>query len=99
MLIINLFFIPVIAVYLYYRLHNKKIVPDFIFLLHWLMSCVTVSILAKLILAVERYLLLSAPAEIVSSKYSLAAFISAVLLAVFTKIFKIKVGEENNEEK
>ena len=99
MTVINLFFIPVIAVYIYYRLHNKKIAPDFSFLLHYVMSCVTVSILAKLILAVERYLLLSTPAEIASSKYSLAAFISAVLLAVFTKIFKIKVGGEKNEEK
>lgn len=98
MTIINLFFVPILSVYLYYRFNKKEIAPTFAFGINWALACVAVSLVAKIILAVEQFLFMSAAAAIDSFKYTFAATVAAVLITVVSKVFRIKVGVQKDEK-
>lgn len=98
MTIINLFFVPILSVYLYCRFNKKEIAPTFAFGINWALACVTVSLVAKIILVAEQFLFMSAATDIVSFKYTFVATIAAVLIVIVSKVFKIKVGVQKDEK-
>lgn len=82
MAIINLFFIPAVAVYLLYKLTHRPLKFDLEFVLIYMTHCSVIAVITKVILFCVKYLFDFQHTE-VSSAYYAAAALAVSLVAPF----------------
>ena len=92
--IVNLFFIPMIAVYILYKTKAKELKFSAEFVSVYMIMCSVVAILTKLGLFAVRYLFNFEYLSINSAYYSIAAAFVSLLLPLVLKIISVKRTKE-----
>lgn len=88
MIIINLFFIPVISIYILYYLNKEKSMTKYDILAHYFIDVVVITIITQIISKVLFYLF-EKSLSLESAKYSIVAVIVAAIIPFL--ISKIKL--------
>ena len=99
MTVINLFFIPVIALYLSRKFNHREIKFGAELVIHYMISCSVVTVLSKLALFVASYVLDFLQTSTASAYFSVVAIAVSVFVALITKIFKADIKEKDKNEK
>ena len=91
--ILNLFFIPMIMLYLFYKLKQRELKLNAEFISLYMVSCSVVAVVTKLLLFVAKYLFSLLYTDVESAYYSFVAIIVAVLIPLVLKLFKIEIKD------
>ncbi len=98
-LIINLFFIPMIMVYLHYKLRKTEMKWGVEFLAKYLISCVVVTMGVRGFYFALSYLFSVGRPSPTSLYYAVVAVAISLILPLVTKNMGVKVKDEQHEKK
>ncbi len=96
---INLFFIPMIAVYLRYKFKKCEMKFDIELLSIYMISCSLVTAITRMVFYVLNFLLHIARPEIASSFHSVVAIIIATMLPIIIKNLEFRLEDKMDEKK
>ena len=97
MTVVNLFFIPAFAVWIFYKLKGKELKFNTEFSLSYMMFASVVAIAAKLILFTVKYLFETQQYDAGSAYFSVAAILVSLIVPFIASVFRA-VDEKNDEK-
>ena len=83
MLYLNLFFVPMISVYIFYKLTKRPIEFSMQFVAIYMMVCVAVAVITKFILLLVRFLFSTPFVETTNTIYTIVAIIVSLIIPSF----------------
>ncbi len=97
--IVNLFFIPMISIYIFYKNAGKEIKISTEFVSLYVIFVAVVSVISHILTAVISYLFNGEFTDVTSKKYMLVAVLVSVILPLILQNISLKKKGVNNEEK
>ena len=97
--IVNLFFIPMISLYVFYKNSNKEVKISTEFVSLYMIFVAAVSVISQILTAAISYISNSEFTDVTSKKYMLVAVVVSVVFPLILKNVSFKKNGVDNEEK